>query len=199
MVTDRSDLRGRLASLASQQGGYFTAAQAQQLGYNYPQHTFHTARGNWIRVDRGLYRLPHWPLDRHDDLVRAALWSKGRGVISHESAATVHELAEIDPLRTHVTVPSNFRGNHRALILHRLSDLKESDIDDRGSFQVTNPMRTLIDLGRSGTDLDQLGQAIREAVQLHLVTLRNLRQQAELTDLKAALAVERALLEVDLR
>ncbi|MGH3546393.1 MAG: type IV toxin-antitoxin system AbiEi family antitoxin domain-containing protein [Mycobacteriales bacterium] len=190
-----TELRNQLAALASEQAGYFTAAQARELGYDYPQHTFHTNRGNWVRVDRGLYRLPHWPIDQHDDLIRATFLSRGRGVISHESAAVVHRLAEIDPRRTHLTVPSDFQGTHRSLVFHHLSDLKDVDIDDCGGYRVTKPQRTLIDLGRSGTDLDQLGRAIHEALERHLVTLRNLRHQAEVIDAKAALAIERALLE----
>jgi predicted transcriptional regulator of viral defense system len=107
---DRTTLRNRLTELASTQSGYFTAAQARERGYSYSQQSFHTGRGNWLRVERNLYRLPHWPIGLHDDLVRAALWSQQRAVVSHESAARVHGLGEIDPLRTHVTVPPGFRG-----------------------------------------------------------------------------------------
>lgn len=84
VVADSTSLRNRLTALAATQSGYFTASQAKVLGYSYSQHNFHTERGNWIRVERGLFRLPHWPIGLHDDLVRAALWVRGRGVISHE-------------------------------------------------------------------------------------------------------------------
>jgi predicted transcriptional regulator of viral defense system len=192
-----ADLRLRLTEVAARQGGLFTAAQARDLGYDYPQHTFHTARGNWLRVDRGLYRLPHWPIDRHDDLIQASLWARGRGVVSHESAAAVHELAEIDPLRTHLTVPPRFRSVKRAVVLHHLDDLRGEGIEDHGGFRVTTPLRTLIDLGRSSTDLDQLGRAIVDALDRHLLGLADLRRHAQATDVNAALAIEHALLERD--
>jgi hypothetical protein len=35
MPADRRDLRRQLFALAATQGGYFTAAQARQIGYSY--------------------------------------------------------------------------------------------------------------------------------------------------------------------
>lgn len=191
---DRTQLRNRLSALAAAQSGYFTASQAKSVGYSYPQQTFHTERGNWIRVDRGLYRLPHWPIGPHDDLVRASLWSREQAVVSHESAAAVHGLGEIDPLRTHVTVPRGFRGKHPAMVLHP-GAIDPADIEQHTGFRVTTPLRTLVDLAHSATDLDQLARAIHAAQERHLVTLRQLRARAEQLDVRAALNIERALLE----
>jgi predicted transcriptional regulator of viral defense system len=191
---DRSSLRNRLTALGAGQSGYFTASQARQLGYSYSQQNFHTERGNWVRVERGLYRLPHWPLGPHDDLVRASLWSRDRAVVSHESAAFVHGLGEIDPLRTHLTVPAGFRGKHPAVVLHRAS-IDRAEIQQHAGFRVTTPLRTLVDLARSATDLDQLGRAIRSALERHLLTMRDLRSRSEQLDVRAALNIERALLE----
>jgi predicted transcriptional regulator of viral defense system len=194
VVSDRTQLRNRLSALASSQSGYFTASQAKSLGYSYSQQTFHTDRGNWIRIDRGLYRLPHWPIGPHDDLVRAALWSREEGVVSHESAAVVHGLGEIDPLRTHLTVPRRFRGSHPAVVLHH-GEIEPGEIEQRAGFRVTAPLRTLVDLAHSATDLDQLARAMRGAQDRHVVTLRQLRARAEQLDTRAALNIERALLE----
>ena len=194
MQSDRTSLRNKLTALASTQSGYFTSAQAKALGYSYSQQNFHTARGNWIRVERGLYRLPHWPIGPHDDLVRVSLWSRERAVVSHESAAAVHGLGEIDPLRIHVTVPPGFRGRHPGIVLH-YGTIDPAEIEPHTGFRVTNPLRTIIDVANSATDLDQLGRALHSAVERHLVTLRNLRARAEQIDVRAALNIERALLE----
>jgi predicted transcriptional regulator of viral defense system len=195
VVTRRVQRRRDLYRLASGQGGYFTAAQARELGYSYQAQAHHVRAGNWERVDRGLFRLPELPVDRHDDLIRASLWSRSRGVVSHESAAAVHELAEIDPLRVHLTVPRTFASASDAIVIHR-DQLPATDVEDGAGFRVTTPLRTLVDLGRSGTDVDQLGRAITDGLDRHLVTLRALRRRAEEIDPAAALAVERALLEV---
>jgi predicted transcriptional regulator of viral defense system len=115
-------------------------------------------------------------------------------VVSHESAAAVHELAEIDPLCAHLTVPPGFTSTSDAAILHR-DELPATDVEDGAGFRVTTSLRTLVDLGRSATDLDQLGRAIAEAMDRHRITLRELRRRAEEIDPAAALAIERALLE----
>ncbi len=86
MAVDRRDLRRRLFNLAAEQGGYFTAAQAKRVGYSYQAQAHHVSAGNWIRIDRGLFRIAEWIPDLHDDLARWTLWSKGRGVVSHETA-----------------------------------------------------------------------------------------------------------------
>lgn len=194
MPADRTSLRNKLSALAASQSGYFTAGQAKTLGYSYSQQNFHTERGNWMRVERGLYRLPHWPIGPHDDLVRASLWSRERAVVSHESAAAVHSLGEIDPLRTHLTVPTSFRGRHPGVVLH-YGTIDPIEIEQHTGFRVTTPLRTLVDLAHSATDLDQLGRALRTALERHLVTMRQLRSRAEQLDARAALNIERALLE----
>ena len=46
-----------LYEIAAEQGGYFTAAQAREAGYAYSQQHYHCNRGNWQRVERGIFRL----------------------------------------------------------------------------------------------------------------------------------------------
>ena len=94
---DRLDLRRRLIALAASQSGYFTAAQALAAGYSYAGQRYHAHRGNWLRVDRGIYRLPEWPATAHEDLVRWALWSRGRAVASHDTALSVYDREVLRP------------------------------------------------------------------------------------------------------
>jgi predicted transcriptional regulator of viral defense system len=126
--------------------------------------------------------------------VRVSLWSRGQAIVSHESAAAVHAFGEIDPLRIHVTVPPGFRGRHPGVILHHAA-IESAEIEEHTGFRLTTPLRTLVDLANSATDLDQLGRALRVAVERHLVTLSELRVRAEQVDVRAALNIERALLE----
>ncbi len=80
------DLRRQLNGLAFAQAGYFTAAQALGIGYSCQAQKYHADHGNWVRVDRALFRLPGWPSTAHDTYARWNLWSGRRGVVSHESA-----------------------------------------------------------------------------------------------------------------
>jgi predicted transcriptional regulator of viral defense system len=188
---DRQDLRRRLAAVAATQGGYFTAAQALAVGYSYPNQKFHVDRGNWERVDRGVFRIPEWPPGEQDDLIRWSMWALGRGVISHETALAVHGIGEFDPARVHLTVPGRFSKSDPAVMIHR-ARLEAADIEERTGFKVTTPQRSLIDVAATA-DLDQLARAIDEARQAGLVTPRRLRERAEEIDARGALRVERAL------
>ena len=159
MPADRQDLRRHLAALAATHSGYFSAAQAVGVGYSYQAQKFHADRGNWTRVDRGLFRLPEWPVGVHDDLVRWSLWARGRAVVSHETALAVHELGEANPTAVHLIVPANFRSTAAGVVLHR-GAVDEHDIWEHEGFRVTSPLRTLLDVAASHLDLDQLASAL---------------------------------------
>ncbi len=192
MPVDRRDLRRRLFTLASEQAGYFTAAQAKDVGYSYQAQAHHVAAGNWLRIERGLFRLAEWIPDVHDDLVRWSLWSRGRGVVSHETALAVHGIGEFESPRVHLTVPPGFSTRDDAVILHH-ADLDASDIQEGPGFQVTTPARSLIDIAATAPDEDQLARAVTDARQRGLVSIRSLRTRAESVDARAALYLERAL------
>jgi hypothetical protein len=81
-------------------------------GYSYQAQKYHADAGNWVRIDRGLYRLPEWPVRQHDHFVRRALWSHGRAVVSHESALSVHDLEDVNPTVIHLTVPTGVAQEH---------------------------------------------------------------------------------------
>ncbi len=175
-----------------EQAGYFSAAQAHELGYSYSAQAYHVQAGTWIRIDRGLFRLAEWVPDVHDDLARWTLWSKGRAVVSHETALGVHGIGEFESPRIHLTVPRGFRMRDRALVLH-FAELPAEDVEQRRGFVITTVSRSLIDVAAAGGEEDQLGHAIEEALAAGAVTRRQLRTRSELVDARAALRLERAM------
>lgn len=197
MFSDRRDLRRRLFTLASQQGGYFTAAQAKSTGYSYQAQAHHVSAGNWHRIDRGLFRLAEWVPELHDDLIRWTLWSKDRAVVSHETALAVHGIGELESPRIHLTVPPGYSMRDEAVILHH-ADLPVDDIIEQAGFRSTTVLRSLIDIAAAGVDEDQLARAIQEGREGGLLTLRSLRIRAEAVDLRAALRIERAIQQTEM-
>jgi predicted transcriptional regulator of viral defense system len=192
MPVDRRDLRRRLFALAADQAGYFTAAQAKSIGYSYPAQAHHVRAGNWIRVDRGIFRLRDWIPGVHDDLARWYLWSKQRAVVSHATALGVHDVGEFESPRIDLTVPPGFRMTDDAVALH-VADLPDADIEERPGFRVTTLIRSLIDVAAGPADEDQLANTLADALAAGIVTRRQLRSRAELVDPTAALRIERAL------
>jgi predicted transcriptional regulator of viral defense system len=192
VLDDRRALRRRLFELAAGQGGYVTAAQAKSLGYSHQAQAHHVGAGNWRRVDRGLFRLVEWAPGVHDDLARWALWSRGRAVVSHESAMAVHGIGEFESRHVQLTVPPGFTMRNDAVALH-YTELPAQDIAERSGYRVTTPRRTIIDVAANAPDEDQLARAIDDARRAGLVTDRGLRSRAEAVDPRAALYIERAL------
>jgi predicted transcriptional regulator of viral defense system len=192
-VKNRRELRRRLVAVASTQSGYFSAAQAIAAGYSYQAQKQNADRGNWLRVDRGIFRLPEWPAGRREDLVRLALWSRARGVVSHDSALSVHDLGDVNPARTHITVPPGFRQRAPlGVVLHR-AELPAADVREQEGFRVTTPLRSLLDAAAGDLDLDLLAGAIQDAFDQGLLTRASLLARADELGPRAALRIERAL------
>ncbi|MEX1262317.1 MAG: type IV toxin-antitoxin system AbiEi family antitoxin domain-containing protein [Actinomycetota bacterium] len=192
MAIDRRDLRRRLFSLAAQQGGYFTAAEAKRLGYSYQAQAYHVDAGNWHRIDRGLFRLAEWVPDLHDDLRRWTVWSKDRASVSHETALSVHGVGEFESAHVHLTVPPGFTMHDDAVVIHH-ADLPDMDVMQLAGFRVTTVARALVDVAAEGADEEQLARAIEDATDAGLITLRQLRARAEAVDPKGALRMERSI------
>jgi predicted transcriptional regulator of viral defense system len=192
VAIDRRDLRRRLWRLAAEQSGYFTAAQAKELGYSYQAQAHHAGAGNWLRIDRGLFRFAEWLPELHDDLVRWTLWSKGRAIVSHESALAVDGIGEFESPRVQLTVPPGFTMRDAAVTLH-FADVPDVDVVSRPGFKLTTIVRSLVDVAALAADEDQLARAIQDARDAGALTLRQLRSRAEAVDATAALRIERAI------
>jgi predicted transcriptional regulator of viral defense system len=177
---------------AFDQAGYFTAAQALNVGYSYQAQKYHVDHGNWVRVHRGVYRMPEWPVAPDDAYVRWSLWSGGRGVISHESALSVHGLSDLDPARIHLTVGRNFHRRDEAVVLH-VADLDDADVESRGAWSVTTPVRTLVDIAGAEPSQEHVDRAVADALRLGRASRRILLRAADGAPDHAALRLERAI------
>ena len=177
MKQDPQENARALYEIAAGQGGYFTAAQARQVGYAYSQQHFHVSRGNWLKIDRGLFRLRDFPPGEREDLIRWSLWSRNQksvpqAVVSHDTALTVHELSDVMPDRVHLTVPKGFRKSvPPGCVLHKAT-LPPNEIEPRTGYRVTTPLRTLLDVADSPLSQEHLNRAVRDALERGLVRRR---------------------------
>lgn len=198
MAGHRQSRRRGLFSLASTQAGHFTAAQALALGYTYQAQKYHVEQGNWLRVDRGIFRLAEWPSGLHDDLVRWHLWSKQRAVASHETAAAAHGLGVYNPSKIHLSVPPEFRMNAGALVLHR-RHLPRGDITKLDGAPVTTVLRTILDLFEEHSDEESLEEAVADALATGAVTPLRIRRRLDELSGMAHERAERVLRSVEHR
>ncbi|MCA0307291.1 MAG: type IV toxin-antitoxin system AbiEi family antitoxin domain-containing protein [Actinobacteria bacterium] len=192
MTSTRTTRRRTLDALAFEQAGYFSAAQAVAAGYSYQAQKYHVDAGNWVRVDRGIFRLRGWPLGSEDVYVRWTLWSGGRGVVSHDSALAVHGLSDVDPAKLHLTVPPGFFAVDDLIVLHA-GYVSENDLESRHAWVVTTPLRSLLDAAGSTASQEQLDRAVSDALRIGLVTRRRVLQATSNATDRVALRLERAL------
>ena len=182
-------------AVAYGQAGYFTAAQALEVGYSYQAQKYHADSGNWVRVERGLFRLPDFPVGADDAFARWVVWSGGRGVISHESALGAHGLGDVDPVRIHLSVPADFARTSDVVVLHR-GALEPSDVEARPGWALTTPLRTLLDVAAGDLPQELVEGGVSDALERGLVSRRSLLHATHAAGDRAALRLERALAAV---
>ncbi|MFJ9668394.1 hypothetical protein ACIRPP_27885 [Streptomyces sp. NPDC101219] len=195
MLTECKDRRAVLWRTAAGQRGFFTAAQALEAGYSYQAQRYHAQRGNWLVIDRAVYRFREFsdlPDEGDEQLVRWTLWSKGQAVVSHATALAVHDLGTANPSRIHLTVPRGFRRTSDVVTLHR-AELADTDIEDRAGYRVTVPSRAIAECAADDEDQDVIDSAVAEALDRGIATRRRLLHAAQSLGARAELGVERAL------
>src|SRR6202021_2639760 len=172
----------QLHEIAQSQQGLFTTKQAIRSRFAEKTHSYHVNAGNWIREHRGIYRLADFPAPERPDLMLWYLWSQNRqevpeGTYSHDTALSLHELSDIMPSKLHMPVPREFRRNSRIpeiMVLHR-AHLDTGEVQEMHGIRVTRPLRTIVDLLRSGhVDRSQLKLAVDEAIRRGLIGGREL-------------------------
>lgn len=172
----------RLYETAGAQEGYFTTRQAADAGYSPQLLAKHLRAGRIARVQRGIYRLVHFPAGDHEDLVITWLWSEQAGVISHQTALSLHELSDAMPEQIHLSVPTEWKLRRlrvpRGVILH-YADVAAKQRTWLGAVPVTSATRTLNDCARSGVSPELLRRGAADALRRGLATIEELADVAE--------------------
>ena len=188
----------RLFEVASEQGGYFTAAQAQACGISRPLLAHHShAGGRFVRVGRSLYRVRDYPSSPREEVVAAWL-AVGRdvAVVSHESALDLLDLSDVVPGTVNLTVPREKR-HRRARSGTRIHTttrpIRPSEIVVRGGVRVTSAERSIVDAAQDGTDADQIVTAVRQALERAMTTAPRLLAVARERGGRAERLVRQAL------
>ena len=187
-----------LFQLADQQAGYFSAGQANTIGYSGRLHHYHRQQGHWLEVHRGLFRLRDYPVTPDEELVKFSLWSRNlkgqpQAVVSHETALRVYDLSDLMPSKIHLSVPKTFRKTPpKGVVLHKAL-LEPNDVEARAGFQITTPLRTLIDLAKGQVSPEHLETATQQALERGLVRRKKLEAALTELDMMARNRLEQAL------
>lgn len=153
-----------IVEIAKTQKGYVATYQVPEVSSQLISH--HESAGNLERVARGIYRVEMMPTEEDEEFVIAYLWSRELGVISHETALSIHRMSDVLPGRTHVTLPSDEKPIRRQTPDWIAIHFGEVSGEDRQWFDVvpvTTPERTLIDVAADAIDPDLFDQALDQA------------------------------------
>jgi len=135
-------------------------------------------------VRRGVYRLVHFPVGEHEELVIIWLWSGKQGVFSHQTALDLHGLSDVLPAKAHLSLPSAWRGRRLRVppdvVVHH-EDVPRRERAWFGAVPVTSVLRTLNDCAHDDLAPDLLRQASHQALR------RGLVHKADLSSVKRAL------------
>lgn len=163
-----------LYEAAAPQQGYFTAQQAGSVGFS-AQLLRHYVGSNKIEPagPRGVYRMVLFPPGEHEDLVVAWLWSAQHGVMSHETALSLHGISDALPARIHMSVPATWskrrlRVPNNVILHHR--DVGPNAQTWIGPVPVTTPLRTIQDCIADAVNPELVTDAIRDARARGLIT-----------------------------
>ena len=174
----------QLFEFAVCQAGCFTTQQAAHAGYSTQLLGKHIKAGRIRRIQRGIYRLVHYPLDEDEDMVITWLWSDHEGVFSHHTALMLQRLSDVFPARVFLTLPAVWEKRRLrvppGLILH-FADIAPEDRGWFGAVPITRPRRTLNDAAIAGLSPDLLKQGALQAIQ------RGLVRREDLPDVQRAL------------
>lgn len=185
-MTTQLERRQRLFELAATQGGYFTAAQAREIGYDSRTLWHHVKTGQLERVSRGFYRLAGFPAHSHEDVTAA--WVKAgpdRAAVSHETALALYDLAPIRQRSIHITVQREHRPSKRQARLpnvqvHTISQpFHPGEVVQRFGVKVTSPARSIADAAEAGTDPSTIQEVIGNALRQGLLTEGDLHKAVQ--------------------
>lgn len=166
----------QLYDIAENQGGFFKASQARELGFTWDRLSKNVKSGRFTRFAHGVYRLTHFPYTPYEDLFVAWLRAGPKTVISHESALSVYGLSDVLPHEIHVIVPRSSSVRRKGIRQHT-NQLEDEEITSREGLPVTTVARTLADVSSYGLAEELVIQAIDEAVTRGLVTNEELHFQ----------------------
>lgn len=151
--------------------------------------------GSVVRAGVGLLRLTEWPPGPLDEYAMWSAWFEGTAAVSHHSAAELHGLGRLRPRFLHLSAgPGRAPSTPRLVVLRRA--LCGRDVESAGTFLVTTPVRTVLDLAETGIGQAALDEVVADAVAIHRCATAEIRSAAERLPPRTAARIDHALTRV---
>lgn len=168
-----SELDRLLAPVAASQRMLIRLEDVERAGGRRSDAQRRVEGGRWTRVDQGVFAIAGAPLDWTTRQLAAVLAAGPGAAVSHLAAARLHRLPAFDRAGLEVTIPRGRRYRRPGVRTHESTDLDRCNVVVRDGVPVTDPNRTLLDLGRY-LGVPRLTRAVEAARRMELVTWRSL-------------------------
>jgi len=147
--------------VAARQSSFIARRQALACGMSEAAIKRRLASGHWLKAKPGLYQIPGYPITSRGLMAGAVACMDA--VVSHQSAAEIHNFVGIKKGLAVVTVPIRTTNRFPGIIVHQSTDLTSEYITAVEGMPVTTIPRTVIDLAAI-TAPKQLGRLIDRLV-----------------------------------
>jgi Protein of unknown function (DUF559) len=155
----------------------FRLDQLRELGLSASGVRTRVATGRLHRIHASVYSLVPRELLKREGLYMAAVLACGPGaVLSHRSAARLHELRDWGYTRIEVTIPTRSTRAHPGVAVHRSTTLTDQDVTAVDNIPCTSVHRTLLDLAEV-VDQRQLERAFDQAEIAEVLDLNAINDQ----------------------
>jgi hypothetical protein len=179
-----------MARLAERQHGVISRTQLLGLGLTSSAIERRRAAARLHLKHRGVYAVGQATITRHGAWMAAVLACGPDAVLSHRSAAALHDLRADNRVTTDVTSPVGGGRNRPGILAHR-SPLEPRETSTVRAIPCTSVERTLLDLAGE-VDPRSLERAIERAEILRVLDWRELRRTADKAGPRPGVAALRA-------
>lgn len=158
--------------------GVISRQQAVALGLSLSQVDTRVESGAWRPMHRGIYLSAGHPRGPEAELLAACLAAGPTAVASHRSAGWLWGLLPQAPARPSITVARSRRPRDTSVEWHRRDDIDPDRVLVHRGIPVTDPLRTVADLGGVLTS-PELDDAIDRGAARQLLPIAGLEAEVQ--------------------
>lgn len=191
----KPDKEFELFQIAESQAGYFTTAQAKEIGIQRNQIYRDVERRKLLSIEHGIYRFRQFPADRFEDLHIALLQAGEDAVVGFVSALDVYDLSDMIPYRIHLILPQTSSRRRSGIKVHT-TQLDPEDVTVYQDLRITTVARTISDCAFAYIEDRQIKLAVHQALTRYMTTQEELIIQSKRRSKRVQELVADAIKEV---
>jgi predicted transcriptional regulator of viral defense system len=187
----------QLYRIAEDQAGYFSLAQAREIGLRRNQIYRGLKRGKFAQAGWGVYRFVEFPASRFEEIHIAVLSAGQHAVVGFQTALYVYDLSDIIPDEIHLILPPTSSRRRTGIRVHT-NRFNPKDITYFEGLLITAVAKTIVDCAFAHVDDEQIRIAVFQSLRRGMTTKQKLVNQAKNRSARVQELISRIVKEVEL-